>query len=165
MQNVHWLASSSLLLALVLASLSKFLFKATDVCRSITVYMRRSSSENFVIYSHINSMWNVQCLNYVFCFRPRLGQTLHKVVGVGGLYFLLASIEGCMRVDGIDVCSFLLYHWYKCLDKAFHSKHCLLIIYASSSKKRTVLSMFFHRIWYHFLAFILSKSTNLIDVI
>ena len=33
-----------------------------------------------------------------FFFRPRLGQTLHKVMIVGGAYFILASVEGCMRV-------------------------------------------------------------------
>ncbi|KAL5009234.1 hypothetical protein ScPMuIL_014815 [Solemya velum] len=29
--------------------------------------------------------------------KPRLGPTLHKVLGVGALYFTFASIEGCMR--------------------------------------------------------------------
>ncbi|KAL8619621.1 hypothetical protein ACOMHN_019676 [Nucella lapillus] len=29
--------------------------------------------------------------------KPRLGQTFHKVLFVGALYFILASIEGCMR--------------------------------------------------------------------
>ncbi|KAL7636115.1 UNVERIFIED_CONTAM: hypothetical protein RMT77_013934 [Armadillidium vulgare] len=29
--------------------------------------------------------------------KPRLGVVLHRVVGVGFLYFVLASIEGCMR--------------------------------------------------------------------
>ncbi|MCL4130333.1 UNVERIFIED_CONTAM: hypothetical protein GTU68_023795 [Idotea baltica] len=29
--------------------------------------------------------------------KPRLGVVLHRVVGVGVLYFILASIEGCMR--------------------------------------------------------------------
>lgn len=29
--------------------------------------------------------------------RPRLGVVLHRVVGIGLLYFVLASIEGCMR--------------------------------------------------------------------
>lgn len=33
--------------------------------------------------------------------KPRLGQTLHKVLAVGILYFILAAIEGCLRVrDG-----------------------------------------------------------------
>jgi len=33
--------------------------------------------------------------------KPRLGQTLHKVLAVGTLYFVVAAIEGCMRVhDG-----------------------------------------------------------------
>lgn len=30
-------------------------------------------------------------------FRPRLGIVLHRVVGVGLIYFVLASIEGCTR--------------------------------------------------------------------
>lgn len=30
-------------------------------------------------------------------FRPRLGVILHRVVGVGLIYFVLASIEGCTR--------------------------------------------------------------------
>jgi len=30
--------------------------------------------------------------------KPRLGQTLHKVMIVGGAYFILASVEACMRV-------------------------------------------------------------------
>jgi len=29
--------------------------------------------------------------------RPRLGPMLHRIVGMGVLYFVLASIEGCMR--------------------------------------------------------------------
>ncbi|XP_056020595.1 transmembrane protein 87A-like [Ostrea edulis] len=29
--------------------------------------------------------------------KPRLGTTFHKVVGIGALYFIVASIEGCMR--------------------------------------------------------------------
>lgn len=29
--------------------------------------------------------------------RPRLGVVLHRVVGVGLIYFVLASIEGCTR--------------------------------------------------------------------
>lgn len=29
--------------------------------------------------------------------KPRLGSTLHRVLGVGALYFILATIEGCFR--------------------------------------------------------------------
>ncbi|KAM7432857.1 Transmembrane protein 87A [Porites harrisoni] len=29
--------------------------------------------------------------------KPRLGTALHRVLGVGGLYFILAAIEGCFR--------------------------------------------------------------------
>lgn len=30
--------------------------------------------------------------------KPRLGPTLHRVVGIGGLYFVLASIESYLRI-------------------------------------------------------------------
>ena len=30
--------------------------------------------------------------------KPRLGPTLHRVVGIGGLYFALASTEAYLRV-------------------------------------------------------------------
>ncbi|CAH1793233.1 unnamed protein product [Owenia fusiformis] len=30
--------------------------------------------------------------------KPRLGPMLHKVLGMGGLYFILGSVEGCLRV-------------------------------------------------------------------
>ncbi|GFW68555.1 transmembrane protein 87A [Trichonephila clavipes] len=30
--------------------------------------------------------------------KPRLGPTLHRIVGVGALYFCLGTIEGCLRV-------------------------------------------------------------------
>lgn len=33
--------------------------------------------------------------------RPRLGPTLHKVVGVGFVYFIISSIEGIMRVSKV----------------------------------------------------------------
>lgn len=34
---------------------------------------------------------------FSFYCRPRLGTTLHRVLGVGALYFILATIEGCFR--------------------------------------------------------------------
>ena len=40
------------------------------------------------------------CFNiFIILFRPRLGETLHKVLAAGILYFTLASIEGCVRVQ------------------------------------------------------------------
>lgn len=32
------------------------------------------------------------------CYRPRLGPMLHRVVGTGALYFVLACVEGYLRV-------------------------------------------------------------------
>jgi hypothetical protein len=37
--------------------------------------------------------------------KPRLGSTLHKVVGVGFVYFLLCAIEGVMRVSKVGILS------------------------------------------------------------
>ncbi|XP_070179641.1 transmembrane protein 87A-like isoform X2 [Littorina saxatilis] len=34
--------------------------------------------------------------------KPRLGQAFHKVLFVGGLFFVLAAIEGCMRATSVD---------------------------------------------------------------
>ena len=34
-------------------------------------------------------------------FRPRLGPTMQKVVGVGGLYFLLALIDAMFRINSV----------------------------------------------------------------
>lgn len=31
-------------------------------------------------------------------YRPRLGPMLHRVVGTGGLYFILAAVESYLRV-------------------------------------------------------------------
>lgn len=38
--------------------------------------------------------------------RPRLGTVMHRVVGLGILYFAFASIEGVLRITGV---SFLLW--------------------------------------------------------
>lgn len=42
------------------------------------------------------SKWHMLTHSFSF-FRPRLGTTFHKVVGVGALFFIFASIEGCLR--------------------------------------------------------------------
>ena len=41
---------------------------------------------------------NLLFLFFYYNFRPRLGPMLHRVVGVGVLYFILASVEGSLRV-------------------------------------------------------------------
>lgn len=35
--------------------------------------------------------------NYINVFRPRLGPTFHKVLFAGGLYFVVATVEGSSR--------------------------------------------------------------------
>uniref|UniRef100_A0A8C9WPR2 GOST seven transmembrane domain-containing protein n=1 Tax=Sander lucioperca TaxID=283035 RepID=A0A8C9WPR2_SANLU len=34
--------------------------------------------------------------------KPRLGQVMHRVVGLGILYFAFASIEGVLRITGVS---------------------------------------------------------------
>lgn len=41
---------------------------------------------------------NIQC--FPLC-RPRLGPMLHRVVGVGALYFLLACVESYLRITKV----------------------------------------------------------------
>lgn len=38
----------------------------------------------------------------LFGFRPRLGIVMHRVVGLGILYFAFASIEGVLRITGVS---------------------------------------------------------------
>ena len=40
-------------------------------------------------------VWSSKCL--LLFVRPRLGVVLHRVVGVGLIYFVLGSIEACNR--------------------------------------------------------------------
>ena len=47
------------------------------------------------------------CFFIVSIDRPRLGADQNKVVGVGVLFFVLSSIEGCMRVSKVNDDSFL----------------------------------------------------------
>ncbi len=42
-----------------------------------------------------------------FCFRPRLGPTLTKVLVVGGIYFVAAFIDGITRASKVHVCCML----------------------------------------------------------
>lgn len=41
----------------------------------------------------------------VFHSRPRLGTVMHRVVGLGILYFAFASIEGVLRITGVSFLS------------------------------------------------------------
>lgn len=36
-----------------------------------------------------------------FPIRPRLGTVMHRVVGLGVLYFAFAAIEGVLRITGV----------------------------------------------------------------
>lgn len=41
--------------------------------------------------------------------KPRLGQMLHKVIAIGTIYFILAAIEGCIRVRDIRLSKTHMY--------------------------------------------------------
>lgn len=47
---------------------------------------------------------NHQTVTSLCCvgFRPRLGTVMHRVVGLGILYFVFASIEGVLRITGVS---------------------------------------------------------------
>ena len=47
--------------------------------------------------------WNSTGMFLLLC-RPRLGQAFHKVLFVGGLFFILAAIEGSMRATSVSLC-------------------------------------------------------------
>lgn len=53
------------------------------------------------------SKWHMLKHSFSF-FRPRLGTTFHKVVGVGALFFIFASIEGCLRQLKVGLCLYNL---------------------------------------------------------
>ena len=42
-------------------------------------------------------------INNCFYYRPRLGPTMQKVVGLGSLYFILAIIDGVFRILGVNI--------------------------------------------------------------
>lgn len=42
----------------------------------------------------------------IFVVRPRLGTVMHRVVGLGVLYFAFASIEGVLRITGVSLVIF-----------------------------------------------------------
>lgn len=45
----------------------------------------------------------IQVVVTVFVFlRPRLGTVMHRVVGLGVLYFAFAAIEGVLRITGVS---------------------------------------------------------------
>ena len=47
------------------------------------------------------------------CVRPRLGPMLHRVLGMGALYFILGAVEGCLRVLRVSASVMLatLHYW------------------------------------------------------
>ncbi len=40
---------------------------------------------------------------YLIKNRPRLGPTMHKVVGIGGLYFIFALVDGVFRIIEVNM--------------------------------------------------------------
>ncbi len=47
------------------------------------------------------------------CFlRPRLGTVMHRVVGLGVLYFAFAAIEGILRITGVKLTSWFFLNYF-----------------------------------------------------
>ena len=64
-----------------------------------------------LLHTTLKMFSNLWCLNFLYfrmlviivslgfgIVKPRLGPTLHRVVGIGGLYFVIASTEAWLRV-------------------------------------------------------------------
>lgn len=54
---------------------------------------------------------------FVLYCRPRLGTTLHRVLGVGALYFILATVEGCFRSLHVSLSS--VSRWWTVLSASW----------------------------------------------
>lgn len=57
------------------------------------------SSLNLII---LNDDSNVYIYIHFVTIRPRLGPTFHKVLFAGGLYFVVATVEGCSRQTDVS---------------------------------------------------------------
>ena len=71
-----------------------------------------------------SSKWHMLTHSFSF-FRPRLGTTFHKVVGVGALFFIFASIEGCLRQLKVGLC---LYNLVRSLNPWLQYSHIIQVL-------------------------------------
>lgn len=71
-----------------------------------------------------SSKWHMLTHSFSF-FRPRLGTTFHKVVGVGALFFIFASIEGCLRQLKVGLC---LYNLVRSLNSWLQYSHIIQVL-------------------------------------
>lgn len=57
-----------------------------------------------ILLNTVNISYSKQSITFLIstCFRPRLGTVMHRVVGLGVLYFVFASIEGVLRITGVS---------------------------------------------------------------
>lgn len=62
------------------------------------LYVSAEVSMTTLVLSVLYLSCNNQC--FPLC-RPRLGPMLHRVVGVGALYFLLACVESYLRITKV----------------------------------------------------------------
>ena len=78
--------------------------------------------------------WNSTGMFLLLC-RPRLGQAFHKVLFVGGLFFILAAIEGSMRATSVSVCVCACMRVFVCVFclpvcvYTHHNNNYIIIIY------------------------------------
>lgn len=90
-----WPGCLSSLSALAMASSSMYKYKSMS-----------DGPDDFILpfyccqcYSTNQQTWMSLC---GVGFRPRLGTVMHRVVGLGILYFIFASIEGVLRITGVS---------------------------------------------------------------
>ena len=66
-----------------------FIFRPTCTCRLGPI---------LTVYLHV----------YLFIFRPRLGPILTKVLAAGGIYFVVAFIDGAIRASKVIACIIIM---------------------------------------------------------
>lgn len=80
-------------LLVIIVSLGYGIVKYVDLClHSDTCFIAQT-------------IWLQLTCTFSLCFfhsRPRLGTVMHRVVGLGILYFAFASIEGVLRITGVS---------------------------------------------------------------
>ena len=78
-----------------------------DIVKILEAYKNKLDSS--VIFScfqmtQILIFWALKIICKIgFFYRPRLGAAFHKVLFVGGVYFISSTIEGCYRALNVSI--------------------------------------------------------------
>lgn len=79
--------------------------------------------------------------------RPRLGTVMHRVVGLGILYFIFAAIEGVMRVIGVKATCFHFIPFCCCYEMDFTLYLLRWIFKDRTFMKKAQFELFFFPLW------------------